>query len=420
MVDVLMRHHPELGPALEGCENAFAPGARLAEPRGGRADNLADLPSCRAPRCRERPVQPARRRSQRRPGDLPPPPHAGRTRDAARRRRPRGAARSGLRNSHAPGPVWVRVMRDGAAAAGDRRRASRPRGIAGAVRLRPARQAARHEPLPARRADDLARRAVGRPAPLHRGRCRHRARCSPPRRAFRAGLPRGGRGAGRRGRARSGVLGYDALHRGFGASRGASCSATRRARTRSSATCSDADVRGQRAAGRALGELRAVRRPDRAATSRRPRREACRPVRQAPSGRRHARRRPGPALAVRDAGHAERERAARAGADRQPSLAARARRARAGGGARASLDGAGSRDSPTCGLPARAMRLWTTTPLLSRETLVELELARLARPGRHAGLIFNTFHHRDRERLRMPTASRPRSGRRAPRARTGG
>ena len=30
MVDVLLRHHPELGPALEGCENAFAPWRRLA------------------------------------------------------------------------------------------------------------------------------------------------------------------------------------------------------------------------------------------------------------------------------------------------------------------------------------------------------------------------------------------------------
>lgn len=25
MVDVLLRHHPELGPALDGVENAFAP-----------------------------------------------------------------------------------------------------------------------------------------------------------------------------------------------------------------------------------------------------------------------------------------------------------------------------------------------------------------------------------------------------------
>jgi hypothetical protein len=30
MVDVLLRHHPELGPALEGCENAFAPWRQLA------------------------------------------------------------------------------------------------------------------------------------------------------------------------------------------------------------------------------------------------------------------------------------------------------------------------------------------------------------------------------------------------------
>ena len=30
MVDVLLRHHPELAPALDGCENAFAPWRRLA------------------------------------------------------------------------------------------------------------------------------------------------------------------------------------------------------------------------------------------------------------------------------------------------------------------------------------------------------------------------------------------------------
>jgi len=29
MVDVLLRHHPELAPALEGCENAFAPWRKL-------------------------------------------------------------------------------------------------------------------------------------------------------------------------------------------------------------------------------------------------------------------------------------------------------------------------------------------------------------------------------------------------------
>jgi hypothetical protein len=30
MVDVLLRHHPELAPALDGCKNAFAPWRRLA------------------------------------------------------------------------------------------------------------------------------------------------------------------------------------------------------------------------------------------------------------------------------------------------------------------------------------------------------------------------------------------------------
>ncbi len=30
MSDVLLRHHPELAPALDGVENAFAPWSRLA------------------------------------------------------------------------------------------------------------------------------------------------------------------------------------------------------------------------------------------------------------------------------------------------------------------------------------------------------------------------------------------------------
>jgi cytochrome P450 len=46
-----------------------------------------------------------------------------------------------------------------------------------------------------------------------------------------------------------------------------------------------------------------------------------------------------------------------------------------------------------------AMRLWTTTPLLSRETLVELSWRGARVPAGTQILIFNTFHHRDRERL---------------------
>ena len=46
-----------------------------------------------------------------------------------------------------------------------------------------------------------------------------------------------------------------------------------------------------------------------------------------------------------------------------------------------------------------AMRLWPTTPLLSRETLVELSWRGARVPAGTQILIFNTFHHRDRERL---------------------
>ena len=45
------------------------------------------------------------------------------------------------------------------------------------------------------------------------------------------------------------------------------------------------------------------------------------------------------------------------------------------------------------------MRLWTTTPLLSRESLVELSWRGARVPAGTQLLIFNTFHHRDRERL---------------------
>jgi cytochrome P450 len=46
-----------------------------------------------------------------------------------------------------------------------------------------------------------------------------------------------------------------------------------------------------------------------------------------------------------------------------------------------------------------AMRLWTTTPLLSRETLVDLTWNGATVPAGTQILIFNTFHHRDRERF---------------------
>jgi cytochrome P450 len=45
------------------------------------------------------------------------------------------------------------------------------------------------------------------------------------------------------------------------------------------------------------------------------------------------------------------------------------------------------------------MRLWPTTPLLTRETLVDLTWNGAVVPVGTQILIFNTFHHRDRERL---------------------
>ena len=46
-----------------------------------------------------------------------------------------------------------------------------------------------------------------------------------------------------------------------------------------------------------------------------------------------------------------------------------------------------------------AMRLWPTTPILSRETLTDLTWNRGMVPAGTQVLIFNTFHHRDRERV---------------------
>lgn len=46
-----------------------------------------------------------------------------------------------------------------------------------------------------------------------------------------------------------------------------------------------------------------------------------------------------------------------------------------------------------------AMRLWPTTPLLSRETLADLTWNGATVPAGTQVLIFNTFHHRDRERI---------------------
>jgi cytochrome P450 len=45
------------------------------------------------------------------------------------------------------------------------------------------------------------------------------------------------------------------------------------------------------------------------------------------------------------------------------------------------------------------MRLWPTTPLLTRQTLVDLTWNGAVVPAGTQVLIFNTFHHRDRERI---------------------
>jgi cytochrome P450 len=48
---------------------------------------------------------------------------------------------------------------------------------------------------------------------------------------------------------------------------------------------------------------------------------------------------------------------------------------------------------------SEAMRLWPTTPLLSRETLSDLRWGQATVPKGTQVLIVNVFHHRDRERL---------------------
>jgi cytochrome P450 len=69
------------------------------------------------------------------------------------------------------------------------------------------------------------------------------------------------------------------------------------------------------------------------------------------------------------------------------------------------LEGGGLDASTVAGLGylraclQEAMRLWPTTPLLSRETLVDLTWNGAAVPAGTQVLIFNTFHHRDRERV---------------------
>ena len=102
MVDVLLRHHPELAPGARGLRErvrALAP-AGLSAPSGRIA-------------VRERALQRARDRPERAPGRLPA---AGATRSRRRPRRTstgrRSACSPGCARGHNGGPVWVRVVRD--------------------------------------------------------------------------------------------------------------------------------------------------------------------------------------------------------------------------------------------------------------------------------------------------------------------
>ena len=73
------------------------------------------------------------------------------------------------------GPVWVRVVNDEALLLLDPADVERVlEGSPAAVRLRPQAEARRHGRLPARRADDLAGRALAQPAPVHRRGARER------------------------------------------------------------------------------------------------------------------------------------------------------------------------------------------------------------------------------------------------------
>ena len=82
---------------------------------------------------------------------------------------------SRLRRSHGPGPLWIRVMRDRALLmldVDDVRRVLE--GSPDPFAADPPAKRTRHGPLPARRADDLARRAVGGAPALRRGGARQR------------------------------------------------------------------------------------------------------------------------------------------------------------------------------------------------------------------------------------------------------
>ncbi len=108
MVDVLLRHHPELAPALEGVRERVR---ALAQARAERAARVSELPSASL-------LENARFNAlvvvpNARPGHLPPPPRGGRRGDPGRTSTARRSACSrACAAATAAGPVWVRVVRD--------------------------------------------------------------------------------------------------------------------------------------------------------------------------------------------------------------------------------------------------------------------------------------------------------------------
>ena len=132
-------------------------------------------------------------------------------------------------------------------------------------------------------------------------------------------------------------------------------------------------------------ELRAVHGEDRRVRRGRRAGQPGGSVRRGAVDPRHQARGPGDALAVRPPGHDEHEHAAGARGDRQPPRQ------------RAKLA-----DEPSPYLNAclqDAMRLWPTTPLLSRETVEDVEWHGATVPAGTQLMIVNTFHHRDPDRV---------------------
>ena len=188
MVDVLLRHHPELAPALEGVENAFAPWKRVWLSERSAAHRCSRTSS----------FNQAVVAAERAAGDLPPAAERGRgatrldvdgqaigflrgLRRSLRRPAPSGSASAARRRCCCSTSSDVRRVLEGSPTRSRRTPTAKGKG---------------HGPLPARRADDLARRPLWEErrrfteAVLDTGEQRH------PRRALRRRRRRGDRSTG--------------------------------------------------------------------------------------------------------------------------------------------------------------------------------------------------------------------------------